>query len=183
MDFDRVLRDLLNGLQNSRIRYATIGGFALGVLGVPRTTMDLDFLVHRDDLDSLHALLAELGYDRAIRSENVSHYRHRDVAWGGVDILHAFRPHSIAMLDRASERHLLNGTRVIRVAAPEDVIGLKIQAMTNDPRREAQEIADIESLARRHGRSLDWARLEEYYQLFGLETEGRQLRARFEHAE
>ena len=30
---------------------------------------------------------------------------------------------------------------------------------------------------------LDWASLEEYYQLFGLETEGRELRSRFEHAE
>jgi hypothetical protein len=183
MDFERVLQELLDGLNHNRIRYATIGGFALGVLGVPRTTMDLDFLVHRDDLNPLHALLTDLGYDRAVQSENVSHYRHRDVAWGGVDIIHAFRPHSIAMLGRAGERRILNGAKVIRVAEPEDVIGLKVQAMANDPRREAQEIADIESLARRHGGSLDWARVEEYYRIFGLEAEGRALRSRFEHAE
>ena len=33
MDFERVLRDL--------VPYAMIGGFALGVLGIPRATMAL----------------------------------------------------------------------------------------------------------------------------------------------
>jgi hypothetical protein len=87
------------------------------------------------------------------------------------------------MLDRAREHRIHGGAGVIRVAEAEDVIGLKVQAMANDPRREAQEIADIESLARRHGGSLDWARVEEYYRVFGLEAEGRALRSRFEHAE
>jgi hypothetical protein len=183
MDFARVLQELLDGLNRGRIRYAIIGGFALGVLGTPRTTMDLDFLVRRDDLDALHALLISLGYDRTVRTENVSHYRHPDATWGGLDIIHAFRPHALAMLDRAREHHIHAGAGMIRVAEPEDVIGLKVQVMANDPRRGAQEIADIESLARRHGASLDWARVEEYYRIFGMESEGRDLRARFEHAE
>ena len=49
MDFERVLKALLADFARFHIRYATIGGFVLGVLGVARTTMDLDVLVHRDD--------------------------------------------------------------------------------------------------------------------------------------
>jgi hypothetical protein len=47
VDFERVLKALLAEFERHRIRYATIGGFAMGVLGVPRATADLDFLVHR----------------------------------------------------------------------------------------------------------------------------------------
>ena len=36
MDFDRLLPSLLEKLEQSSIRYAVIGGFALGILGVPR---------------------------------------------------------------------------------------------------------------------------------------------------
>ncbi len=53
VDFERVLKALLAGFDYQQIRYAAIGGFALGVLGIPRATMDLDFLVQRDDLHKL----------------------------------------------------------------------------------------------------------------------------------
>ena len=55
---------LLVEFRNHKIRYAAIGGFALGVLGYSRATMDLDFLVHRDDLEKLHERLTALGYER-----------------------------------------------------------------------------------------------------------------------
>ena len=91
MDFELVLKRLLAGFNGAQIRYAAIGGFALGVLGVPRQTMDLDFLVHRD----------------------------------------------------------------------------------------AQERSDIERLMDHYGRRLDWARLEDYYKLFGLGEEIKSLKERF----
>lgn len=55
VNFERVLEALLAEFDRRRIRYAAIGGFALGVLGYPRTTIDLDFLVHKDDLAGLEA--------------------------------------------------------------------------------------------------------------------------------
>jgi len=65
---------------------------------------------------------------------------------------------------------------------PEDVIGLKVQAMVNDPDRKMQEVADIEMLMRLYGTKLDWLRIEEFYDIFGLKKEERQLRKRFAHA-
>ena len=41
VDFEQVLRTLLTEFERHEIRYAAIGGFAMGVLGAARATMDL----------------------------------------------------------------------------------------------------------------------------------------------
>jgi len=75
---------MLSEFDRLQIRYAAIGGFAMGILGVPRATMDLDFLVHRDDIDKLHSAMASFGYQRLVHTENVSQYRHSDSLWGSI---------------------------------------------------------------------------------------------------
>ena len=62
------------------------------------------------------------------------------------------------------------------------MIGLKVQAMRNDPGRRAQEQSDIERLMGRYGRNLDWQRIVEFYDVFGLADEAKNLRARFDRA-
>ncbi|MEW6679738.1 MAG: hypothetical protein AB1297_01780 [bacterium] len=44
MDFKMVLGLLLNDFQKENIRYGLIGGLALGLYGIHRSTLDLDFL-------------------------------------------------------------------------------------------------------------------------------------------
>ena len=182
MDFERVLRALLADFDYQQIRYAAIGGFALGVLGVPRATIDLDFLAQRDDLDKLHIVLTPLGYQRYVQTENVSQYRHAETLWGSVDIVHAFRKAALGMLSRAKSFPIFGGAQEVRVINPEDVIGLKVQVMVNDPDRRPQEMADIERVMAAYGQRLDWQRIDEFYQLFDLSDDARRLRQRFEHA-
>ncbi len=182
MDFEHVLKALLVEFERLQIRYAAIGGFAMGVLGVPRATMDLDFLAHRDDMDKLHSALTSLGYNRLVQTENVSQYRHSDVLWGSVDFVHAFRKTALAMLTRAKSYPVFGGTQTLRAVDPEDVIGLKVQAMVNDPDRRTQELADIERLMALYGQKLDWPRIQEFYELFNLGEEAKQLRQRYGHA-
>lgn len=183
MDFELVLERLITEFSRLQIRYAAIGGFALGVLGTPRQTMDLDFLIHRDDLEKLDAALTQLGYTRVFRSENVSQYRHTETVWGSLDFIHAFRKVSLAMLDRAKDHTALAGKQNLKTAQPEDVIGLKVQAMFNDPERTAQEQRDIEALMARYGSQLDWNRIQGFYDVFGLTAEAQTLRERFERAQ
>ena len=178
-----MLKTLLADFSRLKIRCAAIGGFALGVLGVPRQTLDLDFLVHRDDLKKLNDILTALGYSRVFRSENVSQYRHPEAKWGSVDFIHAFRAVSLAMLDRAQGYPALDGRESLKTAQPEDVIGLKVQAMCNDPGRRAQEQSDIERLMARYGPTLDWQRIAEFYDVFGLAEEATNLRTRFDRAQ
>jgi hypothetical protein len=183
MDFERVLRTLLSEFDRGRIRYATIGGFALGVWGAPRGTMDLDFLIHQDDLEHLHQAMVTLGYQRPAKTENVSHYVHPDATWGRVDFIHAFRPHSLQLLEHAKVRRIFHETQEIRVVDPEGVIGFKVQAMANNPKRRTQDLADIETLLDLYGSTLDWTRIQGYFDLFELSQEGRQLQERFRHVQ
>ena len=183
MDFELVLERLITEFSRLQIRCAAIGGFALGVLGTPRQTMDLDFLVHRDDLEKLDGALTHLGYARAYRSENVSQYRHAEAKWGSLDFVHALRKVSLAMLERAKDYPALGGKQKLKTAQPEDLIGLKVQAMFNDPDRGAQERRDIETLMARYGSQLDWDRIQEYYDVFDLTAEAKALREKFDRAQ
>ncbi len=183
MDFELVLKTLAVELNRHRIRYGVMEGFAVGILGAPRMTADLDLLVHRDDLPALHGALSRLGYERAAHLENTSHYHHPVHALGGIDVVHAFRKYALAMLDRAQPHTLFGGTHTLHVLQAEDVIGLKVQAIANDPSRRAHEQADIEALMSIHGPRLDWDRIQEFYDLFDMGDEARRLRARFDHAQ
>lgn len=183
MDFEQVLTALLSGFEAQRIRYAVMGGFALGVLGAPRATMDVDFLIHRDDLERAHKILSELGYGRLAHMENVSTYVHRESRWGRIDILHALRTYSLRMLERTRSYPIFEGRHTIKVLNPEDVIGFKVQAIANNPERRKKEEVDIDALMMRLGPTLDWDRVQEYYDLFELGEEARKLRARFGHAQ
>ncbi len=179
IDFDFVLKQLLEGFDRLKLRYAAIGGFALAALGAPRATKDLDFMIHRDDLEALDHLLSALKFRRILRNENFSQYEGETALWGTLDFQHAFRPLGLAMLDRALIKPFLAGTRQVRVLQPEDVIGLKIQAIANNPKRRAKDTADIQALLAAQS-PLDWKRIEEFYGLFGMTDDFKELRERFE---
>lgn len=183
MDFERVLKALLTELERHHIRYAAIGGFALGALGAERTTKDLDLLIDRDDLDRVHTVMNDLGYLRYAQTANVTHYRHPDAEWVSVDVIHALRRHAREMLSRAKLCPIFRNTLTLRVAEPEDVIGFKVQAIANNPDRRLQDQADIERLMAIYRDRLDWKRLHEYYDLFGMGDEAQRLQERFGHAQ
>ncbi|MBI4679446.1 MAG: hypothetical protein HY748_17880 [Elusimicrobia bacterium] len=178
MDFDLVLKNLLEGFDRLKIRYACAGGFALGALGAARLTKDLDFLVHKDDLLSLDLLMTSLRYRRIFQSENIAQYAGETVPWGYVDFIHAFRPLALQMLSEALVKSIWDGTVRIRVLRPEDVIGLKVQALANEPEKRGQDAVDIESLALANRETLDWERVAKYYRLFHLDAKFEEMKKR-----
>lgn len=134
--------------------------------GVARGTVDMDFLVRRDDLEKLDRIMAQLGYEIRFRSENVSQYVASQGLFGEIDFLHAFREPTRRMLERAAEKTIFTDALAVRVLQPEDLIGLKIQAIANNRDREQGDMYDIEELVRLHGTTLDWDRIEEYCTIF-----------------
>lgn len=169
MDLKLVLTKLLATFQKEDIDYALMGGFALGLWGVGRATVDIDFLVKRNDLTKIDRLMHELGYQCRYKSENVSQYLAPLKIWGEVDFLHAFREASLEMLQRAEEKTVLGGSLKIKVLRPEDIIGLKVQAMSNNPERQLQDLADIKALVLLNKDKLDWPLIEKYFKIFGME--------------
>lgn len=169
LDFKAVLEKVLRGFEELEVHYALIGGFALGLWGLGRATMDLDFLILKDDMPKVDNLFRSLGYTCAYRSENVSQYVSPLGILGTIDCLHAFRKATLAMLERAEEKAIFQGKLRIRVAQPEDLIGLKFQAMRNDPSRKDQDLADVKGLVRLFGGQLDWSRIREYAEILDME--------------
>ncbi len=183
MDFQLVLEKLLEAFKKDHILYALMEGFALGLFGIYRATVDLDFLINRDDLEKVHKIMSDLGYERAHTSENVSQYLSPIEILGEVDFLHAFRDLSKAMLNRAEDKNIFGGKQRIKVLRPEDIIGLKVQAMVNDQMRWNSDIADIEKIMSLHGKKLDWQIIEEYFSLFNLHKIFEELKEKYHASE
>lgn len=181
MEFTQTLSSVAGAFEAADVRYAIIGGVALGFLGDPRATLDIDFLVHRDDLDKVEKTLVSFGYHRIFQSENVSRYQHSEARALQIDLIHAFRRHALSMLDRAASVSV--GEVRAKVASVEDVIGLKVQSMANDPSRKTRDLADIESLVERRGKELDWRLIGEYFILFGMQAELDRLKRRLDRAQ
>ena len=58
------------------------------------------------------------------------------------------------------------GSLRVRTLRPEDIIGLKVQALANDPQRERVDLVDIELLVERFAAEIDWGRMREYFALW-----------------
>jgi len=170
MDFVKVLSHVVNDLDEHRVNYALIGGMAMAMHGLQRTTLDLDFILLLDDLTTADAILRSHGYHREFHSENVSHYLGGDPALGRIDLLHAFRGPTLGMLERATRLPWPDGISV-PVVHLEDLIGLKIQALVNDPARQHHDWTDILQMIRHAGDfsvAIDWELVADYLALFDL---------------
>jgi predicted nucleotidyltransferase len=170
MNFAKVLACIVTDLDAHAVHYALIGGMAMAMRGLQRTTLDLDFILLLNDLAVADEILRRHGFHREFHSENVSHYLGSDPALGRIDLLHAFRSATLGMLERAERLPWPDGVTV-PVVHLEDLIGLKIQALVNDPSRERRDWADIFQMLRHAGDSaiaIDWELISDYLSLFDL---------------
>jgi hypothetical protein len=162
MDFKTVLSSLIKQFNDQDVRYGLMGGFALGLWGVARATVDLDFLIDKRDMGKVDAIMKPLGYSVKFNSDNVTQYESPLAVFGEVDCLHAFRESGMLMLERTVEREVFAGSLKVRVLTPEDIIGLKLQAIKNNPSRKDTDILDIKMLIEVRGHKLDWTLIDRY---------------------
>ena len=177
VDLKKALTLIAAQFENNDVRYAMIGGFAMGALGIPRSTMDLDFLVPADALGRVDAIMLAMGYKKVFFSENASQYVSPSAEMGEVDFLHAFRPLSMRMLAQAQTVPVFGKDVRIKVLKAEDVVALKLQSISNDPARLAKDNSDIEELMK-FGK-LDWGILKSYFELFGMGKRFLELRDKY----
>jgi hypothetical protein len=170
MNFEAVFKIILDQWAKNHVRFALIGGFALHAAGYKRATHDIDFLVHHEDYSKVRAGLMLLGYEPMHESPEAANFWNRLSELGGIDFLLAHRKYSLAMLERARPFEVMPGIS-LKVAIPEDIIGLKIQALHNNPERKAQDMADIEWLIRNHKTTLNLELIREYFGLYNDEKE------------
>lgn len=154
----RTLQCAHEALNKNNIDHALIGGFALAVHGVNRATADIDLLIHGNHKESAKTALITAGFKLDFETTEVLHFSGN----GFLDVLLANRPLSQAMLQNAKTTSPLK----VKSLSAEDIIGLKVQAYKNQPKRELQDKADIQSLIEKNP-SLDWERIKKYADLFG----------------
>ena len=177
LDLSGLLRHISEKFTAVGVRYALIGGFALHAAGYNRATGDIDFLVNAEDADALKKVLVVMGYQVLFENENVLNLAAPGQLVGGVDIIWARRKYSLDMLDCA-----VLGVDSIPVVGPAGIIGLKVQAMANDPDRRARDMADIEWLLKAHFKTMDITLIREYFELFGMLPQWDALLGRIGHA-
>lgn len=139
---------------------ALIGGVALAAHEVIRATRDVDFLADALDGDYIDGVLTGLGYRCVHRSDDAANYVREDE---GLDLIYARRPESRRLLAAAKERDTTFGR--IRVISAEGLIGLKLQALVNNPSR-LRDRDDILSLLRSQRGRLNMEEVRGYFTLF-----------------
>lgn len=154
-------------LTERAIDHALIGGFALAAHQVVRATEDVDFLIAAERESEVHAWMGAQGFETLLRTENVSNYLRPDGA--RVDFVHARRAYTRQMLAEALD--LATAGARVRVVRAEDLIGLKVQASSNDPRRRLGDMADIRHLLESRAGQLDMVRIRTYFRIFNREVE------------
>lgn len=179
MNFEKILPLIIGEFEKEKVRYALMGGFSMGAMGIMRSTMDLDFLVDARDLPKVEKVMKKYDYKCIYKTENVSQYVGSIKIFGEIDFLHAFKKISLSMFSRARELKVLEGKMRIKVLSPEDVIGLKLQAFINEPERENRELADIESIMNYFKNKLDWNLIREYFGLFEKKEKFKELKEKY----
>lgn len=134
MKLEHVLKMLMERFRAEGIDFALSGGLALSTMDVVRFTKGIDFIVHEEDKEAVESIMTELGYEKQKFStdEIVSYWSPLKV-FGQVDFLLARRKYTRAMMRNADLKPVFGGELQVNTVRPEDLIGLKVQAISNDP--------------------------------------------------
>ncbi len=156
IDLRKTLNEASAVLNQAGVSHALIGGFALAYYGQHRATADVDLLVDGTKKELIKSVLIKCGF--ILKHETVEVLQF--TGFGYLDVLLANRPLSLEMLKRATLSQELS----VYILKAEDIIGLKIQAYKNDPKREFQDKADIQKLLSLD--QLDIAQVKKYADMF-----------------
>lgn len=171
MSLKKLLITVHESLQKVNIDHALIGAFAMACYGIQRATGDIDFLIDEKDKNQTIEVLKKLGFTIFHQSEDVLQLQ----GPGNVDFLIARRPLSREMLKEAELIPPLN----IKSVSLEGIIGLKIQAFRNNPKREFRDKADIISIMETNHK-LNWDKIKMYADIFKAWEEIKQLRKKID---
>ena len=157
------LRETAVALQKAGLRYLLIGGVAVNIHGYLRATRDLDLMLLVEDADVAHDLFVRLGYETLDRKPDIASYVRGAQR---LDVIYARRPISRGLLERPQEADF-SGLN-LPVVSLEGLLGLKIQAFSDDPRR-IRDYQDMIELIRTRRDDLDFDEVRSYFRLFDKE--------------
>jgi uncharacterized protein (DUF1330 family) len=165
MNFADVLQTVTGFLDQQGARYAVIGGVALVMYGLPRTTLDLDLVVDFAVQDGLIQWLEARGYQTLHRSSGYSNHSHSDPSWGDLDFVYV-RGETAEKLFAGCRKAKGPGGLEVLVPSPEHLAALKVISLKNDPARAFRDQEDIRFLL--HLPGVDQRAIRGYFERHGL---------------
>lgn len=145
MEFAKVLANLGEFFEKHHARFGVAGAMALHAYGITRATTDLDLVVERSVQVALLIHLEGLGYERLHVSTGYSNHVHPIASLGRVDFIYVDEPTAAALFSAAKQHELFPG-QTVAVFRPEHLAAMKALAMKDNPRRELQDLADVQLL-------------------------------------
>ena len=145
MNFQVVLKTLLAFFKEHEIDHALIGGVALNVYGIVRSTLDLDFLVKSESQERIIEFLKSLGYETDAKGDAFSQHHHPLSDLGNIDFIYISGTTAEIMF-KESVTHPIFDNESIKVVKPEHLIALKLYAASCNPDRYHREMDDIGNL-------------------------------------
>jgi len=165
MNFADVLQTVTGFLDQQGARYAVIGGVALVLYGLPRTTLDLDMVVDFAVQDDLVRWLEARGYQTLHRSSGYSNHSHPNAALGDLDFVYV-RGETAEKLFAGCHKATGPGGLEVPVPSPEHLAALKVVSLKNDPARAFRDQEDLRFLL--HLPGVDQREVRSYFERHGL---------------
>ena len=115
--------------------------------------------------------MTDMGYERQdFSSDEIISYFSPFKVFGQVDFQFVRRKYTKAMMQRAAKKKVFKGEYEVKTLLPEDLIGLKIQAISNDRENRYQiDAPDIQRLLALHHDKMDMELVREYFKIFDKE--------------
>lgn len=166
---DKLYRKTINFLEKEKIPYLLIGGLAVGVLGEPRMTQDIDLIIFipKSSIPAFLRTLNKIEFDfiPASAQKDVKQKGAFRVTFEGiwVDFIISSTDFENSAFKRKIKVKLLG--KNVNIPSAEDLILLKLI-----PGRE-RDILDVKSIIERHEGKLDKKYLENWAQKLSDEAE------------
>lgn len=161
-----ILDILFEKFRELGVNYGVVDGFSRSGGSAPIVMHYIDILIDREDMMRVHPYLEEAGYKRIRCSSDISQYLSNEYLLGTIDFIHAYENVTLKMLDNCCvEEGPFGAVRVLRT---EDVVGIKLLGIYNDPSRERVDFMDIEQIVKEKKKIIDWDFLEEYFLQFDM---------------
>ena len=147
MDFGKVLGAVDSEFGEQGIAWAVVGGVAVILYGVSRTTLDVDIAADGDRQEEILTWLYKVGYECLHSSRGFSNHVHPQSSWGRLDVIY---------LRDSTRRDVLGNSRRlpgpggldVPVIEERHLIAMKAYSCKVDPGRRSQDLSDIRALAR-----------------------------------
>jgi hypothetical protein len=117
----------------------------------------VDWLIPEESKNTVKSVFQASGFSILHESDDVIQFE----GLAPVDFLIARRPISRKMIDDS----FYSSSLQLKIVRAEDLIGLKIQAFSNDAKRKHKDLADIQELISLQ-ENLDWEKIKSYADLF-----------------